>query len=173
MKAKGYWWGIGFSVVLIIATTVMIFSTVSAAKWTSLGIGSNSVQVAAFAASVAEITTDNLEINCNGGTNEDSYQFSVSNQEKGKTAEVALSYTITVELPAALPDGFSMKIDGVQGTANANKKVYTFEDDDWSFEAGVAKTDIRTLMITADPNKVDFNVQMNAVNVTVTMEQVN
>lgn len=160
-------------VAALVVSSVAVVSSGTAAKFLAAAVGGDKAQVAIFAADANAVSTGALEINCNTGKNEASYQFAVSNQKNGKTSEVAMGYTIEVTLPKALSAGLAMAIDGVSGTVDSSGKTYIFTYEDWTFDAGVAETQTHTLTFVADPAVQDFNVEMDKIKVSVTIEQIN
>lgn len=169
--------GISLRQLALCGCVFMVLETVSTgitlSKMRSASTGDDSARVAVFAVEAqAKEEQNTLSIDCDeSGSPSATYSFIVSNQEKGKTAEVALQYKVIVELPESLPEGLSLLIDGVQPTASNDGK-YTFSYDDWRFFAGKFEEKPHTLTITADPEKVEKNIHLNDIKVSVLAEQV-
>ena len=111
-----------------------------------------------------------LEIDCNSGHTKTDYTFSVTNTTDGAPSDVATQYLLCVTVPAKLPDGLALSIDGIKGTPNSTGKIYTFASADWTFAAGVAETRNHTLTINADPELVDFNSELDKIRISVKTE---
>ena len=167
---------IGITLAVLVAALALVALVViggeTMASFRSAVQGIADKEVARFAVGANAITSEDLNINCNDGTNEASYQFVVSNHKDGNISEVDVAYAVKVALPAKLPNGLTMMVDGVAGTVSSNGRSYEFTQPGWVFAAGTAATQTHTLTFTADPSVLDFNIEMDKVSVSVVLEQI-
>ena len=118
-------------------------------------------------------TADTITIDKPSGETTASYQFSVSNTDAEKTAEVSLSYVIKVVLPKALPAGVSVRLrrNGSATTAAVNGTTYTFTGGSFTFPAGVNTTHTYTLNFTGGDN-LTTSATLTGITVSVIAEQI-
>lgn len=174
MKSKTSLLITGLAIAIALLAGLIMTNATALAKWVSLGSSSRSASVAVFAVDAAELTSEDLAINCNTDDTEAVYQFVVSNQKNGAVSEVSIGYTLKVILPEELPSGLTMLIDdGIVGVASDNGKTYTFTHAYWKFEPGVGKDVTHSLYFIADPNILNYNIEMPDVQIQVTLAQLN
>jgi len=132
----------------------------------------NTAGTAAYAISAGAESIEDLLIDCESLTdNTAAYRFWVNNSRDDKVTEVAVSYSVQVELGSVLPDSIFIQLDGMDGTAE-DGRVYTFESPDWKFAAGVESTANHTLTFTAVPTDVEEDFTISSVVLTVMAEQI-
>ncbi len=98
-----------------------------------------------------------------------SYGFSVSSN-----SEVSAKYYITVEFSGKLDSTVDLYIDGISGTPNDGRTVFTFAGD-WTFAPGSHFQD-HTLTLTREyfkDNQMPENFSNLAVSISVIAEQIN
>ena len=160
------------AVVYLLVIFSLLFG-ITAARFRAGANGSAQIRIASFAANAATVTGGDLAIDCAADETTATYTFSVSNYKDGITAEVDIGYWVTVTLSSPLPNGLTMSIDGISGTASDDGLVYSFESDTWIMTAGTQQTANHTLTFTVDPDAITDSVQIENVNVSVTVEQIN
>lgn len=170
---KSHWKRALVPCVLLAAVFVSSFGASFAMFRSTAKMELGTAGVAAYAVSAGASTSSDLSIDCNTSDNSEEYQFWVKNSNDGKTAEVAVQYDVQVALSEALPDGLTMKLDGIDGTADADGKVYTFASPDWTFKADVEETADHALQFTADASVVENDLTISGVVITVMTEQIN
>lgn len=144
------------------------------AKMSSKTVGTSTGTIAAYAVSATYGNTQALAINCNsGGSATASYQFTVSNQDNGKTAEVTVDYGIQITMPTSLPEGITVKIDDVSASVSSDRKTFTFENASWTFAAENAGQNSHTLTFTADPSVITANYTISNIQIIVNTVQRN
>ena len=160
------------AVVYLLVIFSLLFG-ITAARFRAGANGSAQIHIASFAANTATVTGGDLTVDCSADETTATYTFSVSNYKDGVTAEVDIGYWITVAVSSPLPSGVNMSIDGKSGTTSNDGLVYSFESDTWVMTAGTKQTTNHTLTFTVDPDALTDSVQIDNVNVSVTVEQIN
>lgn len=121
--------------------------------------GMTESDAASVASGLTEIVFDSdtvIEMEYQAGEGNEvteNYNFTVSN---GKS-EVAVQYDIVVTLERTLPDGISVKLDGINCSGN-NSNKYTFSDIG-SFTAGEKKTNSHCLTFTGNFDVYQMQVE--------------
>ncbi len=98
-----------------------------------------------------------------------SYNFSVSSN-----SEVSAKYYITVEFSGRLDSAVDLDIDGIAGTPNEGRTVFTFAND-WTFAPGSHSRD-HTLTLTRtyfQNGQIPENFDGVGVSISVIAEQTN
>lgn len=152
----------------------LAFTGASFASYKTQATSSDSARVARFVVTAAPETNQSENLTLDSSNTSAGYKFTVSNNEDGKVNETATEYDVVVTLPAALPNGVTMKLtrgtDTTAITNTQNGNVYTFSDDGMLFSAAVARPDTYTLTFTADSSAGSGTLE--GINITVNAEQV-
>lgn len=160
------------AVICVLAAISVLLGTTIARFWGETN-GTAQIRIAAFAADAAAVTTGDLSIDYSAAETAASYSFTVSNHKDGITAEVDVGYSVTVTLSAALPDGLTLTLDGISGTASDDGLTYSFEDPAWVLSAGTASTAAHELTFSADSSVLTEALAISKISVSVLAEQVN
>ena len=67
----------------------------------------------------------------------------------------------------------TVTVDGIAGTKAEDGLTYTFSSDEWSFAAGVEGSQTHTLTFAGDPNAINVDATIPAINISVVAEQLN
>lgn len=159
------------AVAAIILTVISLLMGATAARYCNIVFGTSGINVAAFAVDAATITIGDLSIDCSSEQTEVSYVFAVSNQRGSVTAEVDISYSVTVNLSTALPDGLTLTLDGISGTASDDGLSHFFEDPAWVLSAGSSATAEHTLTFSANADVITEDNCIDTISICVTAEQ--
>lgn len=159
------------AVAAIILTVISLLMGATAARYCNIVFGSSGINVAAFAVDAATITTGDLSIDCSSEQTAASYVFAVSNQKGGVTAEVDIRYSVTVSLSSALPDGLTLTLDGISGTASDDGLSHFFEDPAWVLSAGSSTAAEHTLTFSANADVIAEDSSIDTISICVTAEQ--
>lgn len=158
---------------LLIAT--LLFTGVSFSRFAATASVSDSVTVAGFGISGAEVTTaDTLSIEMPGSPTT-SYIFTVSNVANSKVSQVSMRYKILLTFPQALPDGVSVSLaptssplDPCSFSKSNNTYTFTAFSD---FAAGVSATHSYTLSFTGDSSLSEDSL-LKGITVKIAAEQI-
>jgi len=160
---------------LLIAT--LLFTGVSFSRFAATASVSDSVTVAGFGISGAEVTTaDTITIDKPNNRLTADYQFQVKNVgSNGKVSDVALSYTIKLVLPKALPTGVtvSCKMTSPSSstcTVTRSGNTYTITAPA-NLPAGTSTTHAYTLSFTGGTSLVTSDT-ISGITVSVSAVQV-
>ena len=159
------------AVAAIILTVISLLMGATAARYGNIVFGASGINVAAFAVDAATVTTGDLSIDCSSEQTAASYVFAVSNQRGSVTAEVDISYSVTVNLSTALPDGLTLTLDGISGTASNDGLSHFFEDPSWVLSAGSSATAEHTLTFSANADVIAEDSSIDTISICVTAEQ--
>ena len=159
------------AVAAIILTVISLLIGATAARYGNIVFGTSGINVAAFAVDAATVTTGDLFIDCSSEQTAASYVFAVSNQRGSVTAEVDISYSVTVNLSTALPDGLTLTLDGISGTASNDGLSHFFEDPSWVLSAGSSATAEHTLTFSANADVIAEDSSIDTISICVTAEQ--
>ena len=159
------------AVAAIILTVISLLIGATAARYGNIVFGTSGINVAAVAVDAATVTTGDLSIDCSSEQTAASYVFAVSNQRGSVTAEVDISYSVTVNLSTALPDGLTLTLDGISGTASNDGLSHFFEDPSWVLSAGSSATAEHTLTFSANADVIAEDSSIDTISICVTAEQ--
>ena len=152
----------------------LAFTGASFASYKTEAASSDSARVARFVVTAIPETNQSENLTLDSSNPRAEYRFMVSNNDGGKVNETATKYSIVVTLPAALPNGVTMKLTrGTDTTAIANTQsgnTYTFSDDNMLFSAADARSDIYTLTFAAQSSAESDTLE--GIKITVNAEQV-
>ena len=135
---------------IVVLAVISLLVGATTARYSNIVFGTSGINVAAFAVDAATVTSGDLSIDCSSEQMAASCVFAVSNQKGGVTAEVDIRYCVTVNLSTALPDGLTLMLDGIRGTASDDGLSYSFEDPAWVLSAGSSTTVEHTLTFSAN-----------------------
>lgn len=142
-------------------------------KWVSQNKGVSNVEVAIFAADAGSSDDAELKLDQTQDITEASYTFWVSNTEDTAISEVNSEYSVIITLPTALPDGMTMLVDNTTGTKSADGKTYTYENANWTLNAGNTDTNNHTLTFKADFDTVKDDLSLDGIKIKVKVSQKN
>ena len=155
----------------------LAFTGASFASYKTEATGSDSARVARFVVTAAKDASQKEDLTLDSENKSATYKFTVSNNEGGKVNETATEYDVVVTLPAALPNGVTMKLTRVTGTtvtevpqSSASGNTYTFSDNGMLFSAADARSDIYTLTFAAQSSAESDTLE--GIKITVNAEQV-
>ncbi len=160
------------ALIVYLLIAVSLTTGVSFSRYTSAASGSDSAQVAKWDIQINAVPSDNKTFS---GNMDDkmvetlSYGFSVSSN-----SEVSAKYYITVEFSGKLDSTVDLYINGIAGTPNEGRTVFTFADD-WTFAPG-SHSQNHTLTLTREyfkDNQMPENFSDLAVSISVIAEQIN
>jgi len=160
---------------LLVAT--LLLTGVTFSKYYTEVSTEDSARVAAVAISGVETTqADTITIDKPNNQTTASYQFQITNTKDSKTSEVSLSYTVTVQLPKALPQGVSMKLvngsSEYTATPSNSGKTYTFSNQSFTFPAGTSTTHNYVLKFIGSDTLATSDT-LTGISVSVSAEQIN
>lgn len=159
-------------VAIVVLAVISLLVGATAARYCNIVFGTSGINVAAFAVDAATVTSGDLSIDCSSEQTEASYVFAVSNQKGGVTAEVDISYSVTVNLSTALPDGLTLMLDGIRGTASDDGLSHFFEDPAWVLSAGSSTAAEHSLTFSANADTITEDSSIDTISISVTAEQV-
>ncbi len=162
-----------------IAATIGCLTIVSAyllsgvyAKFSTAASGSDSARVAKWDIQINALPSEDMTFSGNMDNEMKEsfpYDFSVSSN-----SEVSAKYYITVEFSGRLDSSVDLDIDGIAGTPNNDRTVFTF-DGNWTFEPGSHDRD-HTLTLTrtyVQNGQMPENFEGVEVSISVIAEQTN
>ncbi len=151
---------------------VSLTTGTSFSRYTSAASGSDSAQVAKWDIQINALPSKGMTFS---GNMDDEMKESLSyNFSVGSNSEVSAKYYITVEFSGRLDSTVDLYIDGIAGTPNEGRTVFTFADD-WTFAPGShSRNHTLTLTRTYFQNgQIPENFDSVEVSISVIAEQTN
>ncbi len=135
------------------------------ARYTTSATRRDAAQVARFAVSAAPAPGQATALTLSADAREATYIFTVTGQ-----SEVAVVCDAVVTLPAPLPAGLSLTLDGQAGEPDATGKSYTFSAI--STLAAGGGTTTHTLTVSASDAALSADATLQGISVRVIARQI-
>jgi len=161
----------------------LLFTAVSFAKFATSGSGDDDAVVASFAVDAFASGTSSFSLGFGADdalasnkadtfndTDSCEYAVTVRNYEGTAVSEVALSYTVIITVDGGLPDGVTMKMNGMD-PVSATGGVYTFSGFD-PLPASDKTESSNILTITAASKNITTDISALKLDVSVCFEQI-
>lgn len=174
---KGFFDGLPLKRYIIYLLLAVVFSTTfSFAKYKTSTSGISNARVARFIVVAAQTTADEiiaLDLTTND-TDSVEYVFTVSNYKDSIVCEVSVEYNLQIILPQALPNGvtLSMKCNEQSIALTTNDNITYIAERVGKFDASVKATDTCTLIFTADAVDVDYDFNLNGIQIKLDAVQI-